>query len=208
MALPGNLSTRTVEGWYVDFQGNAVAGQISFSLPESLIDSSAGTIIVQSSETATLDTDGQFTVSIPVTNDADIAPASFQYTVTELFTGGRTYQISLPTGATVDISTLAPAGTYTAFYPLASSYLWNLAVSRLTVQEGLYDATGYIVAPPGYTGSLPITTATFPPIEPVAAANASAAITSKNQAEASLVAAQNYENEALGYPMTLMLMGV
>lgn len=208
MPLPGNLSTRTVEGWFVDFSGNAIAGQISFSLPETLTDSSAGTFIVESAEIATFDQDGQFTVTIPVTNDVDISPASYQYTVQELFTGGRTYQISLPSGATVDISTLAPVGTYTAFYPLASAYLWNQTVARLVVQEGLYDATGYIVAPPGYTGSLPITTATFPPEEAPAAANAAAATNSKTGAQASLVAAQNYENEALGYPMTLMLMGV
>ena len=208
MPLPGNLTQRTVEGWFVDFSGNAIAGQISFSLPESLIDASAGTIIVESSETATLDSNGQFTVSIPITNDGDISPASFQYTVRELFTGGRTYSISLPSGATVDIATLAPIGTYTAFYPLASAYLWNEAVDRLVVQEGLYDATGYIVAPPGYTGSLPITAATFPPIEPTAAANASAAIASNVGAQQSLTAAQNYENEALGYPLTIMLIGV
>lgn len=208
MPLPVNLSTRTVEGWYVDFSGNAIAGQISFSLPETLTNSDAGTFIVESSEIATFDQDGQFTVTIPITNDSDISPATFEYTVQELFVGGRTYQISLPSGATVDISTIAPTGTYIAFYPLASAYLWNLAVSRLVVQEGLYDATGYIVAPSGYTGSLPITAATFPLIEPTAAANASAAISSKNNAEASLVAAQAYEDEALGYPMTLMLMGV
>lgn len=208
MPLPGNLTTRTVEGWYVDFEGNAIAGQISFSLPETLTDSNAGTFIVESSEIATFDQDGQFTVTIPITNDTDIDPATFQYTVRELFTGGRTYTISLPSGATVDISTLAPVGTYTAFYPLASAYLWNVAVSRLAVQEGLYDATGYIVAPPGYTGSLPITDTSFLAEEAPAAANASSAINSKNGAQASLVAAQAYENEALGYPMTLMLMGV
>lgn len=190
MALPSNLSTRTVTGNYVSPDGNPIAGQVRFTLPDSLISPAEGKIVVESSKTATLDANGSFSVTIPVTNDTDVSPLNYLYTVTELFPGGRTYTISLPAGAPIDISTIAPTGTFIQYYTLASSPVWNATVARLEVQEASYNATGYIVRPPGYTGSLPITVATFTPITPVAAANALAAQNSATAANGSLSSAQ------------------
>lgn len=189
MALPSNLSTRTVTGNYVSPDGVAIAGQIRFTLPDSLIDSSEGKIVVESSKTATLDANGSFSVTIPVTNDADVTPLNYVYTVTELFPGGRTYTISLPTGSAINIATISPTGTFTQYYTLASSPVWNATVARLVVQEGSYNATGYILRPSGYTGSLPITVSTFTAINPVAAANATAAQNSATAANGSLSSA-------------------
>lgn len=159
MALPVNVSQRTITGTYVDFQGNPIAGQVRFTLPTTLTDASAGTFIVKSSETATLDNAGSFSIQIPVTNDVDLTPLDYIYTVQELFPNGRTYTISLPAGAPIDISDLAPAQTFTQYYSLANSFLWNLVEDRFDIQEANYSAQGYLPIPAGYTGTSPISLA-------------------------------------------------
>lgn len=156
MAIPGNLSQRTIFGTYVDYQGNPIAGQVRFTLPTTLTDAGAGTFIVKSSETATLDATGSFSIEIPVTNDVDVSPTNYVYTVDELFPNGRSYTISLPAGAPVDIATLAPAQTFTQYYSLANSFLWDIVVDRFEAQEPNYSAQGYLPIPAGYTGVSPI----------------------------------------------------
>lgn len=151
MALAGNISTRTLTGTYVDFKGNPIAGNITFTSAADEIDVTAGQILVSSTVTATLDNNGHFSVTLPVTDDVDLAPLNFKYAVNEAFAGGRSYQISLPTGATVDLSTLAPTFTFAQWYTLASSVLWNLSVARVVVQEGKWSSTpAYLFSPPQY----------------------------------------------------------
>jgi len=156
MALPVNVSQRTIFGTYVDYKGDPIAGQIRFTLPSTLTDASAGTFIVKSSETATLDATGSFSIQIPVTNDPDLTPINYLYTVDELFPNGRTYTISLPAGDPLDIATLSPTGTFTQYYSLANSLLWNLVVDRFELREPEYSAQGYLPIPAGYTGVSPI----------------------------------------------------
>ena len=190
MALPSNLSTRIVTGNYVSPDGTPIAGQIRFTLPDSLIVASQGQIVVESSKTATLDANGSFSVTIPVTNDVDASPLNYLYTVNELFPGGRTYTISLPAGSTINIATIAPVGTFTQYYALAGSQVWNQVVARLAVQETRYNATGYIVTPPGYAGSMPITVAILNALAPGVATNATNATNSATAANGSLSSAQ------------------
>jgi len=95
MALASNIALTTITGQFVDYQGNAVAGQIKFTMSKTLRDSIADQIIVPSTATATLDGTGAFTVTLPATDDPELSE-TFTYAVEESFTGGRSYNISLP----------------------------------------------------------------------------------------------------------------
>lgn len=96
MALTPNLSTVTVSGTYVDLQGNAIAGQIKFTPRTVITDPVADQIIIPSTITVTLDSNGSFSALIPVTDDPSVVPSGFTYTVEEAFSGGRTYDIEVP----------------------------------------------------------------------------------------------------------------
>jgi hypothetical protein len=56
---------------------------------------------------------GAFSVTLPATNDPDIVPNPFTYTVEESFPGGRTYTISVPytTVGSLDLADLSPTPT-------------------------------------------------------------------------------------------------
>ena len=112
MALPSNLSTITVTGTYIDIQGNPIAGQILFT-PRSVVrDPSAKTILINSTIVVNLDTNGQFTTSLVVTDDPDASPSGFTYYVQEAFVGGRSFDMLLPSstvGGTLDLSQVSPA---------------------------------------------------------------------------------------------------
>lgn len=142
MGLPANISIRNITGKYLDFQGNPMAGQVSFAIPQALIDAAAATILIPSKAVATLDNTGAFSVNIPVTDDVDLNPLNFLYTVTENFAGGRTFQVPIPTGAgALDMSAVAPAPTFALVYLLVSSVLWALLVNRVVTEEALFNTS-------------------------------------------------------------------
>lgn len=111
MALPGNLTTITVTGQYIDVQGNAIAGQVLFTAQTILVSASANQFIMPRTITVDLDGNGEFSTTIPTTNDPDVFPNGWTYKVEEAFSGGRTYYVELPANLapTVDLTTLAPA---------------------------------------------------------------------------------------------------
>lgn len=111
MALPNNLTTITVTGTYLDFYGNPLSGMVSFTPTSTeLMDATAPAMLDAEPVVETLDVDGHFSVVLPCTDNADLAPAGWAYTVVEQIHGTRTYQITLPhtLGSSVDIATLAP----------------------------------------------------------------------------------------------------
>jgi len=114
MALTANLSTVTVGGQYVDVAGNPIAGQIKFTPRAILVDTSGDQVIVNRTVTVDLDANGEFTVVLPVTDDTDISPVDFTYRVEEAFSGGRVYDITLPSTPSLqnlaDKVPAAPAG--------------------------------------------------------------------------------------------------
>lgn len=112
MALPASLSTCTVVGTYVDLQGNPVRGSINFTPQTILKETAANVIIIPVVIQKTFDATGSFSVVLPVTNDNDVTPQPFIYTIEENFTGGRTIQIALPlsvAGTTQNLADLLPA---------------------------------------------------------------------------------------------------
>lgn len=110
MALTPNLTTVTVGGQFVDVSGAAIAGQVKFTPRTILTDPAANQIIVSKTITVDLDATGSFTVVLPATDDTSVSPTDFTYKVEEAFTGGRTYDISVPsTPSTQNLADMAPA---------------------------------------------------------------------------------------------------
>ena len=112
MALPSSLSTVTVNGTYVDLIGNPVRGSITFEPQTILKEKTANVIIMPVHVVKTLDATGSFTIVLPVTSDTDVTPQPFVYTISENFTSGRTFQISLPlsvAGTTQNLADLLTA---------------------------------------------------------------------------------------------------
>jgi hypothetical protein len=149
MAFDANVSLVTVTGQYVDFEGDPIAGQIQFRVPKVLRNAVADQIVIPSTLSVSLDALGEFSVTLPATDDIDFHE-SFLYTITEAFSGGRTWQAALPTSpSTVDISDLVPAYTGLTFISLASGAMYTSLASRVTAAEASVDAvapdTGIVV---------------------------------------------------------------
>lgn len=127
MALTPNLSTVTVGGQFVDVAGSPIAGQVKFTPRTILTDPVANQIIIPKTITVDLDANGSFTLVLPVTDDADVTPTGFTYRVEEAFTGGRVYDITLPSSpATQNLADMAPAvpqgSTEASTYVLLSTF--------------------------------------------------------------------------------------
>lgn len=112
MALAPSLSTVNITGNYVDYEGTAIQGQVRFTLGDVLRNGTDDQMVAPSSIVVPLSA-GAFSVTLPATNDPDIVPNPFTYTVEESFPGGRTYTISVPynTTGSLDLADLSPTPT-------------------------------------------------------------------------------------------------
>lgn len=112
MPLATSLTTVTITGNYVNFEGTAIQGQIRFTLGDVLRNGTDDQMVAPSSIVVPLSS-GAFSVVLPATNDPDIIPNPFTYTVEESFSGGRTYTISVPytTVGSLDLADLSPSPT-------------------------------------------------------------------------------------------------
>lgn len=148
MALTADLSTITLTGTYVDLQGLPISGSVSFT-PQSIIkDTDQNQIIINTPVTATLDANGSFSVVLPVTDDSDVAPQPFAYQVEEVFTGGRTFFITIPGGgsATQDIADFAPAVDSATAAGFVTSAQFNTLTARHAVALANYNQIDDIAA--------------------------------------------------------------
>ena len=114
MALPGNVSTHVVIGTFLTPEGTPSTGTITFTPSKWLTNSGANVALPNSSVTKTLGTAGDFQVTLPVTDDSDLQPANWYYTVSEVVDGvSQSYALLLPgtagSGGTVYLADLAPA---------------------------------------------------------------------------------------------------
>lgn len=112
MALPGDISTVALSGKYLQLDGSPAAGTVTFTLSQSIADSTGSVILPKGGITVTLDNNGSFTISLPATDDTDLHPTGFVYQVREELTTPKTtrsYAISLPTSpSTVNLAAVAP----------------------------------------------------------------------------------------------------
>ena len=120
MALAASLTTVTINGNYVDYEGNPIAGQIRFTLGDVLRNGTDNQMVAPSSVVVAL-SGGAFSVTLPATNDPDIVPTSFTYTVEESFPGGRSYTITVPydTAGSLDLADISPNPTISESYTSA-----------------------------------------------------------------------------------------
>lgn len=111
MALPSNLTTVEVTGRFIDQTGAAVRGSVTFTLDTYLLDADESVVLTDSSVTATLDATGSFAVDLATTNDPDVTPNGWTWTLTPNFDGFAPLTFSLPANLapTVDITVLSPA---------------------------------------------------------------------------------------------------
>lgn len=129
MVLPIDYDTVIVRGRYVYLDGTPAIGDVKFTGQVVATSAATDTIIVPNTIVAPLDGGGQFSVALPATNDPDVTPNGWTYTVLENLTGGggRTYSIDVPVSAKVsgiDLSDVAPitpsTGDPTAFVTLST----------------------------------------------------------------------------------------
>ena len=127
MSLASSLTTVEIAGHYVDFEGNAIQGQIRFTLHEVLRNGTDDQMVAPSSVVVPLSS-GAFTVTLPATNDPDIVPNPFTYTVEESFAGGRTYTIEIPydTVGSLNLADISPNPSISTPYTSAiDQTTWN-----------------------------------------------------------------------------------
>ena len=72
----------------------ATQGQIRFSISEVLRNGTDDQMVAPSSVVVPLNASGSFSVAIPATNDPDVVPNPFLYTVEESFPNGRSYKLA------------------------------------------------------------------------------------------------------------------
>lgn len=148
MALTADLSTITLTGTYVDIEGNPVSGSVRFT-PQTIIkDTDQNQIIINIPIQATLNGSGSFSVVLPVTDDTDVAPTPFAYEVEEIFSGGRTFFITLPGGGagTQDIADLAPAVSTAEAANYVTTSQYNILEARRVVALANYNQIDDIAA--------------------------------------------------------------
>lgn len=107
---PAHYMASTLTGKFIGADGSSLAGErLTIAMPIYVNVPIDDTIVVPASITVTLDQDGFFRVAVPATDDPDIQPVYWTYTVTELWPNGRTYSVDAPAGQTIDLSTVIPA---------------------------------------------------------------------------------------------------
>lgn len=154
MALPGNLTTVEVTGRYIDASGAAVRGSVTFTLDTPLLDAGASTYIIETDYTVALDATGSFAVDLPATNDVDVTPTGWTWTLTPNFDGADPITFALPTNlTTVDITTLSPA------LPNPSTTYSYVLTSAVGAPSGVAPLNSGGTIAPAYLGNESITAA-------------------------------------------------
>ncbi|MFH9038508.1 hypothetical protein ACH4FA_03915 [Streptomyces sp. NPDC017966] len=115
MALPTNYSTVTVFGRYIDFTGAPMQGTVTFTPSQKYVTNPGADVLIFSAPlVATLDETGAFSIEIPTTDDPDVFPQGFTWTVTESFnnrSGRSPFAIAVPETTPppgIDLVTVAP----------------------------------------------------------------------------------------------------
>ncbi|PWU50660.1 hypothetical protein DLJ47_23525 [Micromonospora sp. S4605] len=140
MARSTEHGTVQIRGRYVNLDGTPAQGSVTFTGNVAAVATASQSMVVPSTITANLDADGAFTVSLLATDDPDLRPNGWTYTVKENFTGGRTYDISVPISAkSTGVNLCEVAATAPSKRTVDSS-------GRLLSRRGLIAAAGAVGA--------------------------------------------------------------
>lgn len=137
MALTPDLSTVVIQGTYVDLTGVPISGSIRFTPQTILKDKVFEQIIINTAITKAFDNNGSFSVTLPVTTDDDVEPQPFAYLVEELFSGGRSFPLTLPLGtpSPSNIADLAPAVDSATAANFVTSAQFNTLFAQYTAAD-------------------------------------------------------------------------
>jgi hypothetical protein len=149
MAIGPSVTTVTVEGAYVDFEGNNIKGQIRFTLGDVLRNGTDDQMVAPSSVVVPLSA-GAFSVSLPATNDPDVVPNPFVYTVEESFPGGRSYTISVPytSAGALNLADISPnPALATSFVQMVDQTTFNTVKTNIdSLNAGVNTTTDKFLA--------------------------------------------------------------
>jgi hypothetical protein len=163
MPLATSLTTVTITGNYVNFEGTAIQGQVRFTLGDVLRNGTDDQMVAPSSIVVPLSA-GAFSVTLPATNDPDIVPNPFTYTVEESFPGGRTYTISVPytTVGSLDLADLSPTPTLSEnFVQAIDETSFATLETNITALDVLINQTTDKILASGKYWYIPSTYATY-----------------------------------------------
>jgi hypothetical protein len=109
MSLPADWSTVRVTARYLLRDGGVPSGSVTFSSPQIVL--ADGAIVMPVDIVATLDETGAIDIQLPATNDPDVSPQGWAYTVQERIDGcaGRRFAMAVDAGGgDIDLATVAP----------------------------------------------------------------------------------------------------
>lgn len=142
MTLPADWSTVRVTARYLLRDGGVPTGSVTFSSPQIL--RADGAIVMPVDIVAQLDDNGAIDLQLPATNDPDVSPAGWAYTVQERIDGcaGRRFAMAVDAaGGDIDLATVAPVVAAPAMGALSA---YNLAIGTVTTLAAGSPATAAI----------------------------------------------------------------
>lgn len=151
MALPEDWDLVPVRGRYIGTDGTPLEGRVIFTPKVGrLVSPATLTTLIGRGKAITLE-NGAFETFLPASNDPDVVPNGFTYSVKEDFPGGSTYDISIPLSAVgigVELATVAPTAPNSGS-SLSPVTRLEFDALRDLVNEGI--APGQIPLPDGAT---------------------------------------------------------
>lgn len=107
MAYPTDMSTRVVKGTFIDIDGQTSTGTVSFT-PSAVVRDFSDATILYGTTSVELDANGYFEIALPCTDDTDLLPDDWYYTIRIRLQGARSveWNMELPyaDGSEVNIS--------------------------------------------------------------------------------------------------------
>ena len=119
MPLPASVTLVPIHGKILrtDANGTPAIGSVAFVPPQALRDTTGNAILGPTRYTVALDAGGEFTISLPATDDPDITPSGWTYTVvvnTDAWADRFEIEVPAATVGTLEFADIAPAVTPTA----------------------------------------------------------------------------------------------
>lgn len=106
---PVDWQASRLVGKVVNLQGVPVVGNLILTpAPSVLLSVATNTMVVAGPRVIALDASGSFDVLIPSTDDPQITPVGWTYSVKESWPGGREYSIFAPVGVTQNLVNVVP----------------------------------------------------------------------------------------------------
>ncbi len=121
------LTTRQVTATYIGPDNNPLQGHVTFTPSVPLAAAADDRILLPAPVAATLDLSGHLSITLITTDNADILPQGWLYTITEVMVGVpvHTWQAPIVSGAgALDLSTVIPASSppsYQQYVPLSGA---------------------------------------------------------------------------------------